>query len=54
VQETAPAQRKEQAVGEHCRGADVEECRRYFGEEMLGRVCSTCPDQVKSVAAKQA
>ena len=43
-QEAPPAQRRDQAVGEHCRGADVEECRRYFGEEMLSRVCSTCPD----------
>lgn len=35
-------QRQGQSIGEYCHGADVEECRRQFGEQ-LERVCSTCP-----------
>ena len=40
---SARAARSGQALGEYCRGADVEECRRMFGEG-LARVCATCPD----------
>ena len=29
-------------IGHHCRGADVPECRSYFGEE-LSQICKTCP-----------
>lgn len=37
--------RRDQAPGERCRGAHLEECRRYFKqEEVLNRVCGTCPD----------
>jgi len=32
-----------QAIGDYCNGADVEECRKMFGEQ-LERVCSTCPE----------
>jgi hypothetical protein len=36
--------RKNQAVGEYCQGSDVEECKRYFGDGVLPRICETCPD----------
>ena len=32
-----------QAIGEYCRGKDIEECRKNFGEG-LARTCSTCPN----------
>ena len=34
---------REQAVGEYCKGRDIEECRRVFGDG-LPRVCATCPE----------
>lgn len=36
--------KRDQGVGQYCKGADVEECRKYFGERSLPVVCSTCPD----------
>jgi len=30
-------------LGEYCKGKDVDECLKYFGE-MLETVCSTCPN----------
>ncbi|MDH4100607.1 MAG: hypothetical protein OEV28_08525 [Nitrospirota bacterium] len=38
------AQRNNQGIGEYCKGADVEECRKYFGEDVLKQVCATCPN----------
>jgi len=35
--------RTDQGIGEYCKGADVEECMRYFGEAGLEAVCATCP-----------
>ncbi|HJO55752.1 MAG TPA: hypothetical protein QF423_03690 [Candidatus Scalindua sp.] len=32
------------AVGEYCGGRDLEECKGYFGEAVLPRICETCPD----------
>lgn len=36
--------KKGQPVGEQCKGVDVEECKSYFGEGVLPRVCGTCPN----------
>ena len=30
-------------MGGYCRGKDVKECRRLFGER-LPEICATCPD----------
>jgi hypothetical protein len=35
--------KKHQAIGDYCKGAETETCRRMFGEQ-LERVCSTCPE----------
>jgi hypothetical protein len=35
--------KKQQAIGEYCNKKDIEECRKYFGEE-LARVCMNCPE----------
>jgi hypothetical protein len=35
--------RRHQQIGEHCQGAELDACRRTFGEQ-LERVCSTCPN----------
>jgi len=35
--------KENQAIGGYCRGKDLEECRKMFGEG-LARVCSSCPD----------
>jgi len=32
-----------QAIGEYCHGAEVAECRTYYGRG-LERICATCPD----------
>ena len=37
-------QRRDQAPGEYCGGADIDECTAYFGEGVLTRVCETCPN----------
>ena len=37
-------QRRDQTLGEYCKGTDVAECKAYFGEGVLRRVCETCPN----------
>jgi hypothetical protein len=34
---------KEQGIGEHCGGRDLEECKRLFGNR-LDKACKTCPN----------
>lgn len=36
--------KKNQGIGEYCKGADVEECTKYFGKDVLKRVCASCPN----------
>ena len=43
-QEESGSRNRGQSIGEYCKGADVEECKKYFGEGMLTRVCNTCPN----------
>ena len=38
------ATKREQSLGEYCKGADVAECEAYFGKGVLKRVCETCPN----------
>jgi hypothetical protein len=33
-----------QKLGEYCKGSDIEECKGYFGDGVLPRICETCPD----------
>jgi len=35
--------KQHQALGDYCKGAEVELCRATFGEQ-LERVCATCPN----------
>ena len=36
--------KRNQAVGEYCGGKDLDECKAYFGDGVLPRICETCPD----------
>lgn len=31
-------------IGEYCKGKDVDECRTYWGKEVMARICATCPN----------
>ena len=35
--------KQHQAIGEYCKGAEVESCRKTFGDA-LERICATCPN----------
>lgn len=39
----ASAGMQHQALGEYCKGLDVEECRKQFGTQ-LEKICATCPN----------
>ena len=39
----AKAMKKEQGIGQYCKGEDKEECGKYFGPQ-LARVCASCPN----------
>jgi hypothetical protein len=41
--EKTSAVKRQQQPGEYCGGADLEECRRFFGAAQA-TVCSTCPN----------
>ena len=43
VLEDLPRLKPVQTIGEFCKGADIVECRGYFGEG-LPQVCATCPN----------
>lgn len=38
------SQNRNQPIGEYCKGRDIEECKKYFGDGLLKRVCETCPN----------
>lgn len=35
--------KKEQGIGEYCKGKNIEKCKKNFGDA-LKQACATCPD----------